>query len=137
MAGVINKTARQIDLRFRVKNDKNLSIVKTVTLNPGFNVVNDEAWRLSCENKIVQSYLAGGALVGNAKQSREDELMKKKVRDEAKIEVYQMERKAGVASVIPGDARPISHLAVAKGAGPGGRDIVENNAQTLSDDLLG
>lgn len=148
MAGVINSTARQVDLRFRVKDAQGVSVVRTVTLNPGFNIVNDEAWEMCIKNPIAKKYVAMGIIIGNARQSKEDELIKKKVKDDLERQIHNIPRTPGVASLAPKNQSGYgssfmntnkgSPTAVAVNAGPGDRTIYEKGtAAAADDDLLG
>lgn len=67
MTGIVNKTARQLDLRGR-----DMSGIVHVTLNPGFNIVDDETWKVLSENKHVGILIDGGAIVAGTKKSKEE-----------------------------------------------------------------
>lgn len=136
MAGVINKTERQIDINVCLPSS--LGGVRNVrhTLNPGFNVVNDQVWDKACKNKIVKYYLAGGALIGNVKRTREDELIDLKLKQDAQLEIHDMPRTKRAASAVKDDSHLTDHIAVAHGAGAEGQDIVEKGTDS-PDDLLG
>lgn len=136
MAGVINKTERQIDIRVCMPSTLGGVRNVTKTLNPGFNVVDDEVWDEACKNKVVKSYIAGGALIGNSKRSREDELIDNKLEQDRQAEINNIERTPRAASVIDGDSNLKDHVAIAHNAGADGGDVVENSTSP-SDDLLG
>jgi septal ring-binding cell division protein DamX len=67
MAGIINKLARQLDLRGR-----DASGIVHVVLNPGFNIVDDATLKVLMENKHNQVLVDEGALIVGAKKRRED-----------------------------------------------------------------
>lgn len=136
MAGVINKTSRQLDLNVSIVGKGGVRRVVTKTLNPGFNVVDNQVWEAAQNNKVVKMWMAGGAIVGNAKQSREEELIEVKLNDELTEDLHDMERTNRVASVVDGDAGSIDTTAVAVGAAADGSDVVETGSSP-SDDLLG
>lgn len=54
MAGVLNKTARQFNLK--VMNEGHRTVVR---LAPGFNVVKDEHWKEFVDGKKVDPYVKG------------------------------------------------------------------------------
>lgn len=137
MAGVINKTERQIDIRVCLPSTLGGTRNVAKTLNPGFNVVDNQVWDEACKNKVVQNYLAGGALIGNARRTREDELVDLKLEQDRQAEINDLPRTPRAASVIEGDSQLADHVAVAHGAGAEGQDIIESGAADLSDDLLG
>lgn len=68
MTGVINKTARQLDLRGR-----DASGIVQKTLNPGFNVVDDETWKVLMENKHNSVLVDEGAIIAGTKKTKSDE----------------------------------------------------------------
>ncbi len=72
MTGVINKTARQLDLRGR-----DSSGIVHKTLNPGFNVVDDETWKVLMQNKHVSVLVDEGAIVAGTKKTKADEDMER------------------------------------------------------------
>ena len=53
MAGIMNKTARQYNLKCIDKKGRRV----TVRLAPGFNVVDDEHWRAFVKGKKVDPYV--------------------------------------------------------------------------------
>ncbi len=67
MTGILNKTARQLDLRAR-----DASGIVHVTLNPGFNVVDDETWKILLTNKHNQILVDEGAVVAGTKKTKAD-----------------------------------------------------------------
>lgn len=54
MAGIINRTARQFNLKC-IGANKNRTVVR---IAPGFNVVNDEHWKQFINGKKVDPYVA-------------------------------------------------------------------------------
>lgn len=67
MTGVINKAARQIDLRGR-----DSSGIVRVTLNPGFNIVDDETWAVLQKNKHNTILVDEGVLVAGTRKTKEE-----------------------------------------------------------------
>ena len=67
MTGIINKTARQLDLRGR-----DSSGIVHVTLNPGFNIVDDETWKVLMQNKHVSILVDEGAIVAGTRKTKAD-----------------------------------------------------------------
>lgn len=67
MTGVINKTARQLDMR-ALENGQPVHVV----LNPGFNIVDDETWKVLLTNKHNQVLVDEEAIIVGAKKRRED-----------------------------------------------------------------
>lgn len=53
MAGVMNNTARQFNLRGVGKNGHRV----TVRIAPGFNAVNDEHWKAFVDGRIINPYV--------------------------------------------------------------------------------
>lgn len=102
MAGVINKTERQIDLRGRRPGLRGEAAICRVSLNPGFNVVNDADLQLCLKNPLTQPLLDGGVIVMNALKTREDDLVAAEVAAREK-QIHEMPRKPGVASLLPDD----------------------------------
>lgn len=67
MTGVINKTARQLDMR-GLDNGQPVHVV----LNPGFNIVDDETWKVLLTNKHNQVLVDEEAIIVGAKKRKED-----------------------------------------------------------------
>ena len=57
MGGIINRTARQFNLKAVGKNGNRV----TVRMAPGFNSVNDEHWKAFVDGKTIDPYV--GSLV--------------------------------------------------------------------------
>jgi len=68
MTGVINKTARQLDLRGR-----DASGIVHVVLNPGFNIVDDATWTTLMLNKHNEVLVDGGSIVAGTRKTAADE----------------------------------------------------------------
>lgn len=94
MTGVINKTARQLDLRGR-----DASGIVSVTLNPGFNVVDDNTWKVVSENKHVAVLIDEGALIAGTKKTKADEDLEREAlaRD---AQVSTRDKPAAAAAVV-------------------------------------
>jgi len=80
MTGIINKTARQLDLRGR-----NAAGIVHVTLNPGFNIVDDETWKILLANKHVAILEAEGAIVVGARKTKADVDAERELADREKV----------------------------------------------------
>lgn len=95
MTGIINKTARQLDLRGR-----DATGIVSVTLNPGFNIVDDETWKVLMDNKHVSILVDEGAIVAGTKKTKADVDAE---REAAEREALANTRKApeAAAGVVP------------------------------------
>lgn len=136
MAGVLNKTERQIGIMLARGGVGG----NTVVLNPGFNAVDDKVWEEARKNAI--ELLDAGVLMDGAKRTREEELIARKVEEETNALIHEHPVTEAAASLIPGEAKQaaankVAGPAVAVGAGAGGADVVETKNATAPDDLLG
>lgn len=128
MAGVINNTARQIDLRGRGALPNGNSVILRATLNPGFNVVKDEVWDIVCSNPHTKVLLQLKTIEGNAKITREDELIAKKIADDQAREIHELQIPQRAASLVKNDAIVNDHVAVASGSMSAGADSKSGDA---------
>lgn len=76
MTGIINKAARQIDMRGR-----DASGIVSRTLNPGFNIVDDDTWAILMKNKHNSILVDEGVIVAGTKRTREEEEFERQVRE--------------------------------------------------------
>ena len=60
MAGVLNRTARQFNLKTVGKNGNRI----TIRIAPGFNAVNDDHWKAFVDGKKVDTYVKSLKLKG-------------------------------------------------------------------------
>lgn len=95
MTGLINKTARQLDLRSRDAGG-----LIHVVLNPGFNIVDDDTWEKLLQNKHNQVLVDEGAIVAGAKKTKVDEdAEREQAAREASLE--QVDKPTAAAAVVP------------------------------------
>jgi hypothetical protein len=95
MAGIINKTARQIDVRGR-----DASGIVHATLNPGFNVVDDEAWAAIIKNKHVGVLIDGGALIAGVKKTAEELDLERAAADAEAKAINELQKPDNPAAVV-------------------------------------
>lgn len=112
MAGVQNTTARAIDLRGRRPGVRGDRAICTVTLNPGFNVVDDEELKLCMANKLNQTLLDNKVIVVGAIMTRQDAALLSDVRRAAEEDA--LIRPRAVASLTPNVDRADTHGAGAQ-----------------------
>lgn len=122
MAGVINNSARQIDLRKRAKLPNGHSGIVRITLNPGFNVVDNEKWDIVCQSPHTKVLLSMNTIVGNAKITREDELIAQKIKDDQNRELHELSKTDRAASLVKGDTIDKVHVATASSSLSDGSD---------------
>lgn len=72
MTGVLNKTARQLDLRGR-----DASGIVHVTLNPGFNFIDDDTLAVVLQNKHNEVLVDSGAIVVGVRKTAADESLER------------------------------------------------------------
>lgn len=72
MTGVLNKTARQLDLRGR-----DASGIVHVTLNPGFNFIDDDTLAVVLQNKHNEVLVDSGAIVIGVRKTAADESLER------------------------------------------------------------
>lgn len=97
MTGVINKTARQLDMR-ALDNGQPVHVV----LNPGFNIVDDETWKVLLTNKHNQVLLDEEAIVAGKKRKEDVEAEQEAAANEAKAN--QLGAPTGAAGVVKTEA---------------------------------
>lgn len=101
MAGVQNKAARQIDLRGRRPGAIGDAAICCVTLNPGFNVVDDKDLDLCMKNPHNRILEDEGVIVVGARRTREDELVAREVEAREK-DAFELQKPRAAASLVPG-----------------------------------
>lgn len=100
MAGVHNKAARQIDLRGRVPGRIGAAAICRITLNPGFNIVDDREMAICLKNKPTQDLIDGGVVVVGVLRTREDELVAMEVANHEK-QIHTLAKPTAAASLLP------------------------------------
>lgn len=83
MAGVMNNTARQYNVKVADKASKNRRVL-VVRLKPGFNVVPDQDWKIAKSDGYVKALKEEGKITdGNTVKSP------KEVRDEHRAQIHK------------------------------------------------
>lgn len=95
MTGVVNKTARQLDLRSR-----DSSGIVHVVLNPGFNIVDDDTWAKLLGNKHNQVLVDEGAIIEGASRSKADKEVQDEI-DARNAELDTLKKPEAAAGVVP------------------------------------
>lgn len=94
MTGLINKTARQLDLRSR-----DASGIVHVVLNPGFNIVDDDTWAKLLQNKHNQVLVDEGAIIEGASRTKADVEAQAEI-DARNAELDSVAKPEGAAGVV-------------------------------------
>lgn len=94
MTGIINKTARQLDMRGR-----DASGIVHVTLNPGFNIVDDDTWAVLLKNKHNEVLVDSGAVVAGVRKTAADEDLERAAAA-AEAEANTLKKPATPAAVV-------------------------------------
>lgn len=97
MTGLINKTARQLDLRGR-----DSSGIVHVVLNPGFNIVDDDTWAILLQNKHNKVLVDEGAIIEGASRTKADVEAQAEI-DARNAELDTVKKPDAAAGVVPTD----------------------------------
>jgi len=101
MAGIQNNAARQIDLRGRRPGQIGANAICCITLNPGFNVVEDADLDLCLKNRHVTTLIDAKVIVVGVRRTRLDEALQRDV-DKVGIDPKELRKPAHAASLAPG-----------------------------------